>query len=100
MGVQLPQAEGNIRKVDMPDLKMDKDGKPTSESMDALKKKLSEKAGHGTAPSLTCKASDPKKVADYAKKVANDKDRPKYNWNPFSSNQCRDFAAAAVNAGQ
>ncbi|MCC7068143.1 MAG: RHS domain-containing protein [Burkholderiales bacterium] len=100
MGVQLPQAEGNIRKVVMPNLKMGPNGTPTHESMDELERNLSRKAGRNTNPVLTCKRGDPKKISDYVNNLANDKDRPKYGWNPLNSNHCRDFAANALKAGQ
>lgn len=99
MGVQFPQDEGNIRKIGVPDLKMNKDGTSTEESMTELKGKLSEKVGHGTKVVLTCQTADSEKIKKYAEGISNNKDRPKYNWNPFNSNQCRDFSVGAMKSG-
>lgn len=56
-------------------------------------------SGAGKAE-LTCDAdADEKKVYEYAMSVANNKDRPKYSWKPWSSSQCRTFSNNAFNAG-
>ncbi|EKT7568540.1 hypothetical protein A8N28_004951, partial [Salmonella enterica] len=99
-GVKLPTDDGNIRNVIIPDLVLDKDGNPTNESLEKLKVALSAKAGKNTNAELTCsKDVDEKKMYEYINKVANDKKRDKYNWNPLSPNQCRSFADDAFDAG-
>ncbi|EIX9972295.1 RHS repeat protein, partial [Salmonella enterica] len=100
VGVKLPTDDGNIRNVIIPDLVLDKDGNPTNESLEKLKVALSAKAGKNTNAELTCsKDVDEKKMYEYINKVANDKKRDKYNWNPLSPNQCRSFADDAFDAG-
>lgn len=37
------------------------------------------RSGKGTPAKLTCSSADPKKVADYAKEISENKDREKYN---------------------
>jgi RHS repeat-associated protein len=100
VGEKLPANEGNIRQVLMPDLKIDKNGNPTKESMEKLKQSLSTKSGKGTAANLVCKSADPQKVLRYVNNIANNKDREKYRWNPFNPNHCRSFAEKASEAGQ
>ena len=80
---------------------MGKDGQPTPESMDALAAALSRKAGKNTKAKLTCDANaDEKKVYENAMSFANNQSRPKYNWKPWSANQCRTFSKGAFNAGR
>lgn len=80
---------------------MDKDGSPSATSMSLLKDFLSKNVGKGTSATLTCdSAIDEGKVIKYIDTFANNVSRPKYNWNPFSSNQCRDFAGRALDAGR
>jgi uncharacterized protein RhaS with RHS repeats len=101
VGVGLPADEGNVRKVGIPNLKLDKNGQPTPESMEALKKALQDKAGKGTNAELTCDANaDEKKIRDYIRQIAEDANRAKYSWKPWASNQCRDFANRAFNSGR
>ena len=101
IGASLPQKEGNVRRVPVPNLKMDKDGSPSATSMSLLKDFLSKNVGKGTSATLTCdSAIDEGKVIKYIDTFANNVSRPKYNWNPFSSNQCRDFAGRALDAGR
>lgn len=94
--------EGNVRRVGIPDLVIDpKTGQPTPESLEALRRALSERAGHKTRAELTCdKDADTKKVNKYAEDYAKNVNRPPYSWKPWSSNQCRDFANRAVRAGK
>jgi len=101
-GDKRPDSEGNVRRVPIPDLVIDpKTGQPTPASLEALRKALSERAGHKTKANLTCdKDTDEKKVNKYAEDFANNKDRPPYSWKPWSSNQCRDFANRAFGAGK
>jgi hypothetical protein len=101
IGAKLPEDDGNIRRVYIPNLKINKDGNPTAESMAALKAALSRNAGKNTEATLTCSASsDLSKVHEHIKKIANDPNRDKYSWNPFSPNHCRSFAKDAVEAGR
>jgi hypothetical protein len=101
LGEKLPKNTGNVRRVSVPNLKMDKDGKPTPESMSTLEGQLSTKAGKGTSVKLTCnEKSNPEKVHAYVENIANDQNREKYNWNPFSPNHCRSFAKKAVSSGE
>jgi RHS repeat-associated protein len=101
LGVGLPTGDGNIRRVSVPRITLEKDGQPTKKSWVNLLDKLSKQSGHGTRPVLTCDAeADEKKIAKYANKIANDRTRAKYNWNPLNSNQCRDFSKRAFSAGQ
>ncbi|WP_225980320.1 RHS repeat-associated core domain-containing protein [Paracidovorax avenae] len=101
IGAKLPDMDGNVRKIGVPNLKMDPNGEPTQESMEKLKSVLSQKAGHNTRTELTCnRNADASKVSEYANNVANNKDRDKYNWNPLNPNQCRSFAKKAIEMGQ
>jgi hypothetical protein len=101
IGVRLTTEEGNVRRVKVPNIDMDKDGKPIPASMEALKNTLSKKAGHNTRVELTCDSNaDEKRVSAYAESVANDANRRKYSWNPFNPNQCRSFAKRAIDAGR
>ncbi|OAT32555.1 core protein [Buttiauxella brennerae ATCC 51605] len=101
VGAKLSADDGNVRSISMPDLVLGKDGNPTDESLEKLKANLSKKAGKNTNAELTCsKNVDEKKLYEYIDKIANDKDRPKYDWNPLSANQCRSFAENAFEAGQ
>ena len=100
-GVGLPADQGNVRRVTVPDLVMDRNGQPTPASMDALRRALADKAGKGTKADLTCDAdADEKKILDYIKKIANDANRRRYSWNPLNPNQCRTFTNDAFNAGK
>lgn len=101
IGEGLPAEDGNVRRIRVPNLVIGKDGQPTPESLEALRSALSKKAGHGTPADLTCDAdADEKKVREYARNVANNKDRPKYSWKPWNSNQCRTFSNDAFEAGR
>lgn len=101
IGIGLPSDEGNIRRVSVPNLKMGSDGQPTSASMDALRRSLEKSAGKGTTANLVCDAgADENSIRGYISGVAGNPDRPKYSWKPWSSNQCRDFANRAFNAGR
>ncbi|MDO3624126.1 RHS repeat domain-containing protein [Ralstonia pseudosolanacearum] len=101
IGARLPADDGNVRQVKVPNLKIGKDRQPTQASLDALSRVLSEKAGHGTKTELSCdKNADEKKVNEYVQSIANDSNRRKYSWNPFSPNQCRTFSHRALDAGK
>jgi hypothetical protein len=100
-GKTLSEDKGNVRRVPVANLKMDSDGKPTSESMAALEAQLSSTVGQHTKAKLTCNAdSDPSKVHEHVEGIANNPNRDKYSWTPFFSNHCRSFAKAAVKAGE
>ncbi len=100
-GEKLPAEDGNFRRLGIPNLKTGPDGKPTAASMEALKKMLAVAAGKGTDGSLTCDAStDEQKVYEYLEKIARDKERAKYRWNPLSPNHCRSMANDALGAGR
>jgi hypothetical protein len=89
VGVSLPQDDGNVRKVSIPNVKVGPDVKA-----------LSKKSGHDTRAELTCSANvDEKKVSKYAIDVGKNKDRPKYSWVPWHSNTCQTFAQKAIDAG-
>lgn len=78
-----------------------KTGQPTSDSLEALRKALSDRVGHKTRTELTCdKDSDEKKVNQFAENFAKNKNRLPYSWKPWSSNQCRDFASRVARAGK
>ncbi|WP_081026022.1 RHS repeat-associated core domain-containing protein, partial [Ralstonia solanacearum] len=102
IGDKRPEAEGNVRRYPIPNLTMDRrTGEPNPDSLEALRKALSERVGHGTKVELTCsKDADEKKVNQFAEDFSKKKDRPLYSWKPWSSNQCRDFARRAVGAGE
>jgi uncharacterized protein RhaS with RHS repeats len=101
IGEQLPADQGNFRRIGVPDLKIGPDGRPTPESLAALREALSREAGKGTPATLTCdKDADEKKVYDYLEQLARDKNRRRYSWNPLSPNQCRTVARDAVRAGR
>lgn len=101
IGVKLSTDDGNIRNMNMPNLVLDKNGNPTDESLKNLKAALSRKSGKNTDAELTCgKDVNEKKVYEYINKIASDSKRNKYNWNPFSPNQCRSFAEDAFDAGR
>ena len=100
-GVGLPADQGNIRRVSVPNLVMDKNGQPTPASLKALRKALAENAGKRTKADLTCDAdADEKKILEHIKKIANDANRRKYSWNPLNPNHCRTFANDAFNFGR
>lgn len=98
---QLPADDGNVRRMGVPHLVIGKDGQPTPQSMEVLRNALAKKSGKNTRAELTCDANvDEKKVYEYAMSVANNQSRPKYNWKPWSSNQCRTFAKGALSTGR
>ena len=101
VGEGLPSSDGNIRRVPVPDIKFDKNGNPTTASMDALRRALSNKAGKGTAAQLSCDANaDGDKISEYMKNLAANANRPKYSWTPWNANHCRSVARDAFNAGK
>jgi hypothetical protein len=101
IGEQLPADQGNFRRIGVPNLKIGPDGRPTPESLAALKEALSREAGKGTPATLTCdKDADEKRVYEYLEQLARDKNRRRYSWNPLSPNQCKTVARDAVRAGR
>ncbi|EGT0667907.1 RHS repeat-associated core domain-containing protein [Citrobacter werkmanii] len=100
-GVKLPTDDGNVRKISIPNLTMGNDGNPTDESWNKLKESLSSVVGHNNRVELTCdKNADQQATYDYINKIASNKDRDKYSWNPFSSNHCRTFSENAFKEGK
>ena len=101
IGEKLPADQGNVRRITIPDLVMGSDGNPTPESLERLKKALSERAGLGTKVELTCDTNaDEQKIYRHVSGFANDADRPAYRWYPWSPNHCRTFANDSLNAGR
>lgn len=100
IGDKRSEQEGNVRRVPVPNLKMDPaTGEPTAASMEALKKALSERAGHNTAAEMSCdRNADEKKVNKYAEDFS--RNRPPYSWKPWNPNQCRTFSNNAIGAGK
>ena len=100
-GEKRSSAQGNVRRVKIPDLEIGSDGNPTLESMRRLKDALSRRAGKGTEAELSCEANaDEDKVYDYVNDIANNAARLPYNWKPWSANHCRTFASGAYGAGR
>lgn len=102
IGDRRPEGEGNVRRLPIPDLKIDpRTDQPTLTSLESLQRVLSQRAGHNTRTELSCDANaDEKKINQYAEDFARNQSRPAYSWKPWSSNQCRDFAKKSLGAGQ
>jgi RHS repeat-associated protein len=101
IGVRLPSNEGNVRRITVPNVILDENGDATPESIEAIKNALANKAGKGTKANLTCDANaDEDKILEYILQFAKNKNRPKYRWTPWNSNQCRDFAKDAFKIGR
>jgi hypothetical protein len=83
------------------DLVIGPDGKPTAESLKKVLAELSKQAGKGTAAELTCTSeADEKKVYEYLEKLARDRDRKKYAWEPWKRHHCQSVAKNAVKVGR
>ena len=92
---------GNVEKRSVPDLRIGKDGQPTPDSWRKLIAALERDVGKGTRTTLSCSTDvDEDKVYEYAERVMRDPNRPPYNWWPWRSNTCRDFAKRAIDAGR
>ncbi|MEJ5124416.1 RHS repeat-associated core domain-containing protein, partial [Comamonas sp. MYb21] len=102
VGHKRPEGEGNVRRISVPDLVMDPETRePTAASLEKLEGALSERAGKKTKTRLTCdNNADEEKINNYANDLANDQNRPPYSLKIWSSNQCRDFASRALDAGK
>ncbi|MCE8025701.1 RHS repeat protein [Halomonas sp. MCCC 1A11058] len=101
IGERLPAAQGNIRTITVPDLTLTEGGDPTSESLDQLRRALSESAGRGTRVEMTCFSDvDIEEMYRHIENFANNPGRPAYSWSPLSPNHCRTFANEAISAGQ
>ena len=101
LGARLPQSDGNVRAITIPNLKVDKDGLPTPESLEKLRSELSKKAGKNTEAELSCDAkADEQRVYKYVMDLANNPERPRYSWKPWDENHCRTFSKNAFNAGR
>lgn len=94
------EQNGIVRRLNVPNLDIGKDGSPTAESLEALKKALSERAGKNTQPVLQCEKADEQKVYDFAEAYKNNPNRPPYSWKPWNPNHCRSFARGAIDAGR
>jgi RHS repeat-associated protein len=92
---------GCVERRKVPNLVIGADKKPTTESLEKLRKYLSEKLGHGTKVILTCYPDiDEQSVYEYAESIKNNPNRPAYSWYPWNSNTCHDFANDALGAGR
>ncbi|MFZ5492575.1 MAG: RHS repeat-associated core domain-containing protein [Pseudomonadota bacterium] len=90
---------GSVERRPLPNLVIQPDGTPAPESWKKLIDALN-KIGKDTEAELSCdKSADETKVYEYSERVKNDTNRPRYSWNPFRSNTCRDFARRAFEAG-
>ena len=90
---------GQVKNRIVPDLTMDKEGKPTEESWEKLMKFLSKKYGKDSDISVSCnKKTTLKDAVSFAKNRQKDKDRKAYSWNPLSPNHCKSFADEFKNA--
>lgn len=97
IGEKLPQSEGNVRKVDVPDAKIGKGGQPTKESMQKIYSYLSKNVGHGAKVSADYRPdADAKKTENFANGVANNPNRDSYS---VITNNCYDFKDEALKAG-
>ncbi|WP_322784311.1 RHS repeat-associated core domain-containing protein [Verminephrobacter aporrectodeae] len=101
IGSTRPMADGNVRRLTISDLKMDRNtGDPTSASLEKLRKELEKKAGDKTKIDLKCEKNvDEEKVIKYAEEYSTNKNRPSYSWTPWNQNHCRIFARNALNHG-
>ena len=100
IGEALDGSQGNVRRVTVPNLAMNPDGSPTAESLDLLKKSLSERAGRGTRVELTCDSNaDEGAIHEFISGFAGDPNRAPYSWRPWARNHCRTFASNALDAG-
>jgi RHS repeat-associated protein len=98
IGVKLPAAEGNVKKLKVSNVKLDKNGNLTPESEEKIKKELSICCGHNTKVELKCDSEvDSKKVNEYANSIAKNAEREHYK---LLSNSCRNFASKAISAGK
>jgi RHS repeat-associated protein len=94
------EGKGKVKRRSVPDLEIGQDGQPTQESLEKLKKYLSDKYGKKTPTKLKCEDIDEKKVYDYAEEYKNNPKRPDYSWNPIKPNHCRSFAKDAITEGR
>jgi hypothetical protein len=93
------ESKGIVRKLDMPDVSMGKDGKPTQASLKNALKEVSDKAGHGGRIDGAYAKGDFKAMQHYAEgrmSLNTDKTRSEYS---FDSNTCATFATSTIKAG-
>jgi RHS repeat-associated protein len=96
VGIKLPGKEGNIRKVDVPNVVIGEDGKPTKESLNKVYDHLSKVAGQGKPLDTDYHDDvDFDKADAFVNELANDPDRPRYS---LSLNNCDDFGEDVVDS--
>ncbi len=95
VGAKLPQDDGNVRKVLVPNVKVGKDGKPNPESLKKVYEFLSKEVGHGAEVEPDYQeGADEDRAEKEIMKVANDFNRAKYK---LLSNNCKHFCNDIVN---
>jgi uncharacterized protein RhaS with RHS repeats len=98
IGEKLPQNEGNIRTVRVPNATIGDDGKATQESLKKIYDSLSKDAGKGSAVDATYhEDADFKKGIQYVESIAKNKDRNKYS---IYNCNCFDFKNATIEAAK
>lgn len=98
IGVILPGNEGNVRKVDVPNVVMGKDGMPTEASLKKVYAYLSRVAGQGKPLDTDYhKEADFHAMDAYVKQLASNRNREKYK---LLSNSCFDFADDVADVGR
>ncbi len=98
IGEILAGNDGNVRKVDVPDVMIGKDGKPTEGSLKAVYSHLSKVAGQGKpVKGIFHAKADFDAMEIYVTKLAGDKDRARYN---LFVNSCFDFADDVADSGR
>jgi uncharacterized protein RhaS with RHS repeats len=101
IGNALETHKGNVRCLkDVPSINMDKNGKPTQESMEKLQEYLYTNAGAKTKVKMTCSTTaNANKINEYINEIADNPNREEYNWKPWSENHCRTFAQKSALQG-
>jgi RHS repeat-associated protein len=98
IGAKLPENDGNVRKVSIPDATIGKDGKPTKDSLQKIYDSLSKSSGHGATVKATYyEGQNAQKIEQNILKIANDPNRIRYS---LTSNTCKDFRDNTVQSGQ
>ena len=89
---------GIVRRKPVPNLKMDKCGHPTKESLDALREYMSEHYGRGSKTNIKYDPdASAEAVRKYAKDFAENGERPDYD---LLNNNCKTFRGNAMQAGR
>jgi RHS repeat-associated protein len=98
IGEKLPQNEGNIRTVSVPDAVIGDDGKATKDSLQKIYDSLSKSAGKGNAVDATYhETADFQKGKEYVEGLAKNKNRDKYS--VYGCN-CFDFKDRTIEAAK